>query len=86
MCSSVEAKNEGGSLRIKTKKSVFLVPLPSHAFCHTGDHLLVSHILHDGPRKKRDCYCRELILYEVESGLHHLQCMQVLLLLFERQL
>ena len=36
-------------------------------------------------QKKRDCYCRELILYEVELGLHHLQCMQMLLF-FETEL
>ena len=85
-CSSVEARNEGGSPRRKKKKSVFLVSLLSHAFRHTGGHLHVSHILLDRPRKKRDCYCRELTLYEVESGFHHLQCMQVLLLFFEREL
>ena len=70
----------------KEKKCLFGVSDLSHTFCYTGGHLHVLHILLDWPRKKRDCYCRELILYEVESGLHHLQCMQVLLLLFERQL
>ena len=68
----------------KRKKSVFLVPVPSHAFRHTGGHL--PHVLLDGPMKKRDCYCRELILYKVESGPHYLQCIQVLLLFFEREL
>ena len=76
--SSVEVINEGGK---KKEKSVFLVSLLSHTFRHTRGHLRVSHVLLDGPRKKRDCYCGELILYEVELGLHHLQCMQVLLFL-----
>ena len=80
--SSVEVINEGGK---KKEKSVFLVSLLSHTFGHTRGHLRVSHVLLDGPRKKRDCYCGELILYEVELGLHHLQCMQVLLF-FEREL
>ena len=70
----------------KKKKVYFLVPLPCHAFCQTGCHLRVSHILLDWPRKKRDCYCRELILYKAESGLHHLQCTQLLLFFFERKL
>ena len=80
--SSVKVINEGGK---KKEKSVFLVSLLPHTFRHTRGHLCVSHVLLDGPRKKRDCYCGELILYEVELGLHHLQCMQVLLF-FEREL
>ena len=81
---SVRVRKEGGSPRRRKKKSVFLVPVPSHTFRHTGGHL--PHVLLDRPMKKRDCYCRELTLYEVESGPHHLQCMQVLLFFFEREL
>ena len=39
-----EARNEGGSL-----------PLQSRAFSHAPGHLRVSHVLLEGPRKKRDC-------------------------------
>ena len=81
---SVKVRNEGGSPRRKKKKKCLFGAYPISAFRHTGGHLL--YVLLDRPMKKRDCYCRELILYEVESGPHYVQCMQVLLLFFEREL
>ena len=53
----------------KKEKSVFLVPLLSHAFHHTGGHLRVSHILLDGPRKRETATADSLLYMKLSQGL-----------------
>ena len=47
--------------RSRETRETRAAPLPSRAFSHARGHLLVSGVLLDGPRKKRDCSSRETL-------------------------